>query len=1055
MYTLQVESPGWWAWLAVATTTTFRVLHPYGNVTVRRERIREHLYWYAYRKRHGRLAKAYLGKTSDLTLARLHAVARTLTEVPASAELPPPANVVAAQAPAVDLQALPDQIGPHVPHPSQDLLLHPPWLTTKVHLPALRSALVERPRLLQRLQAGLNGKLTLLTAPAGAGKTTLLLAWAAQLARPVAWVSLDAADNDLVRFLTYLIAALHQIQPDLAADAVALLHSPQPPPLEPVLTLILNALMAHPLPIVLMFDDYQLITATPIHQALAMLLTHLPPSVHLVIASRAAPPLPLARLRAARQLTELRAPDLVFTDAELTSFLTIVMRLQLPPEQIAALTTYTEGWVAGVQLAALALQDSEAALDRLAPLQGDHRFIRDYVVEEVVQQQPPAVQTFIQQTIFLEQLHAPLCAALLSDGRAPGSTIAEAQGMLETLERANLFLMPLDAGRRVYRYHHLFADALRSWIQETDPDWVAEFHCRAMVWYSQQGLLQEALSHAFAAGAMGQAAQLIEQLAQPLLLQGQVLTIQEWLARLPPLVVRARPRLCLILAWHAILRYDLAAAHAAIQDFEQAIEFGAAGVPAGRGSHGAPSVDAKISRFVLPEPATRGSTAELWGHYAALRAALARYQKNAAECIAQSQVALAALLPEHLLEHSILQHNLGFAYDQLGDIGAARQAFAAAGRLGQQANNSGTTVLALSQEARLQVLDGQLAQAAATYQQALALATTRGWQQLPVISYLSVGLGELCYEWNDLSAAQSHFADGLARGQQGGLPDTICSASAGLAFVYQAQGHADQARACLDAVAHWSVTDPWVAAAYAQLALLQDDLPAASRWAAACRDHVDDASPAFQLLGFPYLTLARITIAQGLPALIWGLLGRLRAAATMAGQTGALVHVLALQALACQGQGATTEALTYLGEAVQLAASAGYVRTFVDAGSTMALLLRELRRQYTHLHAGTGAVRAYLKQLCAACTAVAPAAGILGGRQQLAEPLSERELAVLRLLARGLSNQAIADALVVGVNTIRTHLQHIYRKLDVRTRTEAIARAQQLQLLNSAGEASL
>ena len=406
-------------------------------------------------------------------------------------------------------------------------------LATKLYIPPPRSKAVPRPRLVARLNEGLHRKLTLISAPAGFGKTTLVSEWVAGCERPVAWLSLDEGDNDLARFLAYLVAALQTITADMGKGLLAGLQSPQPPPIELILTTLLNEITTIPDHFVLVLDDYHVIDAQPVDHALTFLLEHLPPQMHLVIATREDPQLPLARLRARGQLTELRAADLRFTPSEAAEFLNQVMGLNLSADDIAALETRTEGWIAGLQMAALSMQGRSDTASFIQAFTGSHRFVLDYLVEEVLQRQPERVRSFLLQTAILDRLSGPLCDAVT--GREDG------RGMLDALERGNLFVVPLDDRRQWYRYHHLFADVLQARLMEEQPDQVSGLHRRASAWYEQNGLPSDAIRHALAAEDFERAADLIE-LAGPMVEESSLTaTWLGWVRALPDELVRIRP----------------------------------------------------------------------------------------------------------------------------------------------------------------------------------------------------------------------------------------------------------------------------------------------------------------------------------------------------------------------------------------------------------------------------------------------------------------------------------------------------------------------------------
>ena len=437
-------------------------------------------------------------------------------------------------------------------------------LATKLYIPPPRPKVVLRPRLVERLDEGLHHKLTLISAPAGFGKTTLVSEWVASCERATAWLSLDEGDNDLARFLAYLVAALQTIMADMGEGVLAVLQSPQPPPIESMLTALLNEITATPDDFILVLDDYHVMDAQPVDHALTFLLEHLPPQMHLVIATREDPQLPLARLRARGQLTELRAADLRFTPSEAAEFLNRVMGLNLSADDIAALETRTEGWITGLQMAALSMQGRSDTASFIQAFTGSHRFVLDYLVEEVLQRQPEHMRSFLLQTAVLDRLNGSLCDAVT--GREDG------RGMLETLERGNLFVIPLDDRRQWYRYHHLFADVLQTRLMEEWPDQVSALHRRASVWYEQNGLPSDAIRHALAAEDFERAADLIE-LAGPVVEESsQTATWLGWVRALPDELVRARPVLSVWYAYALLGRGEMEAAEARLTDAERWLE---------------------------------------------------------------------------------------------------------------------------------------------------------------------------------------------------------------------------------------------------------------------------------------------------------------------------------------------------------------------------------------------------------------------------------------------------------------------------------------------------
>jgi len=1059
--TVGVGSEAWRRWLDDARTTTFRFVHHAGSFTARKEqRQRGSSYWYAYRTRGGRLHKSYLGRPEDLTLPRLMEVAARLAGGPPEPIDEPAATRGDESLPRPPTPALGTELPPDTGPPPDALL------TTKLYMPPARPNWVRRPRLTDRLSAGLRGPLTLIVAPAGFGKTTLLGDWRAaspegghdNAARwPLAWLALDAGDNDLARFLRYVIAALRPLHAGLGASVLASLRSPQPPPVEILLTPLLNDLMTLPSDVILVLDDYHVVEAPAIHQAVAFLLDHLPPRVHLVLATRANPPLPLARLRARGGLTELRAADLRFTADEAAAFLTSAMGAPLSADDVAMLGARTEGWIAGLQLAALALQGRDPAhlADAIAALTGAHRYILDYLADEVFDQQPEEVRRFLLRTSVLDHLSGPLCDALAGDGGHTltmdgGHTLTmdEGQVMLERLEAANLFLVPLDDTRTWYRYHHLFGDFLRKRLRREQPALTPDLHRQACRWYEGQGLLAEAADHALAAHDHALAARLVERVSPTLLYQrGELATLRHWLERLPRDATRTHPRLSLDLAWASLLGGHVDAVAPRLQDAEQALD-----------TSDTPDTPDTLGIAAPPsaKPAESGSNAgnrALRGEIAAIRTELARLQGKSAAAIDLARQALADLPLDERRVRGATTAFLGSAYLSHGDAAAASLAYGEAVALSQ---TPATITLALFASGRLvlaQALHGQPHQAAATYRRTLDLAASHGMAAPPAIGAAQVGMGEALREWNDLDGADDLLRRGIThcRGANG-MAQMALEGSLTLARVLQSRGNPEDALAVLEqARAH--AHDHHVAQSAERLAVARarlwltatpGDVATARRWAdaraAAWQTDVDEPPDYVGLL--ERLTLARLREAQGrhaeAAALLRTLLGRTEAG----GLTGCVIEILALQARLALEQDHLAQAMIALIRALTLAEPEGYVRVFVDEGAPMVTLLRYARAR--------GVAPDYVDVLLAACGSgpwaqtTSPAASVA---RALIEPLSVRELEVLRLLAAGLSTPEIAAQLFITAGTTRIHLKHIYRKLDAHSRLQAVERARGLNLL--------
>src|SRR6266568_6095945 len=683
--------PAWFTWLDSVLSFTFEGQH--GQLTVRKE-FRQGIdgYWYAYHRTGPKLTKKYLGRTARLTLARLEETAALFS----SEEVSPPYEAATAgpsderrqsiQRPMEevtgDALAVGGRDSTTVPS-ARSGVPHDPLLSTKLHWPRPRSRLVSRAHLVERLQQGMEYALTLVSAPAGFGKTTLLAQWLDEGDTPVAWLSLEPQDNDPVRFLTYLIAALQAVDAHVGETILDLVRSPQSPSPETVVTLLTNELLRREVKeFALVLDDYHVITAEPLHHALTALVEHSPPQLHLVLATRADPPLPLARLRAHGQLIEVRSSDLRFSAQEASAFLRTIMAVDLSPEQIAALERRTEGWIAGLQLTALAMRGRADVSDFLAAFTGSHRFVLDYLSEEVLAQQPEEVQAFLLSTSILERLSGPLCEAVTK--QEGGRT------MLEALEHANLFVVALDDERGWYRYHHLFAEVLHRHLLQAEPTLPPVLHRRASAWYEQYDLPAEAVQHALAIPDVELAARLIEPIALAVAKQGQISTVLGWLNALPEALIRTRPFLCVYHASLLTFTNQLGAAEARLQDAERGTQMGM------------PAEQARtIQGWVL---ATRGDIALFSGdlpHAISLA-------HQACELLPEAEV----IPPVGTLVTTIR------AYLVSGDVTAATEhEFATAVALIRPSDNPFGAVSSIGLLARLHVLQGRLRQAAATYAQ--------------------------------------------------------------------------------------------------------------------------------------------------------------------------------------------------------------------------------------------------------------------------------------------------------------------------------------------------
>jgi LuxR family maltose regulon positive regulatory protein len=915
-------------------------------------------------------------------------------------------------------------------------------LRTKLYIPPLRPNLVSRPGLIERLDLGLQlgHKLSLISAPAGFGKTTLVAEWvhekdeggrfeearrssqlaaiscqprdSAQGRSKVAWLSIDEGDNDPTRFLIYLIAALQTVQGEIGQGVMAMLQSLQSPPAESILTAVVNEIAALPEAIILVLDDYHLVQgsevggSTSVDNALAFLLEHQPPQLHLVIATREDPNLPLARLRARGQLTEVRAVDLRFAAAEATEFYNQAMGLNLSTENIAALEKRTEGWIAGLQLAALALQkqvDSiggKSAAERIGAFSGSHRFVLDYLLAEVLEQQSENVRTFLFKTAVLDRLCGPLCDALtgLEDG----------QETLEYLEQSNLFIVPLDDERQWYRYHHLFADLLRWQLGHSDATLAgdaAELHSRASRWFEENGLAIEAFQHAAAANDIERAERLIDGDGVPLAFRGAVAPILKWLDSLSKAELDARPSLWVTYAM-AIL---LPGQHEEVEEKLQAAEAALEGRP----------LDAE--------------TRDIIGRIADIRGNMAVGQGQAETILTQSRRALEYLHPDNLAFRTSTTWQLGVAYEFQGDRAAASQAYAEAIAISRASGNTYIRILATVGLGSIQLGENRLYTAVETYQHAMKLV---GDLPIPIACYVYYCLARIAYEWDDLDDAQRHGEKSLQLARQHiDFNDFFVPCQVFLTRLKLALGDVAGATSALDEARQVLVL------------LRQGD------WATAAELANNYELPMAQ---------ARVHLAREDAASALALLAPLRRQMQARGWADELIKVMVLEAVAHRANGDDVEARQCLNDALALGEPGGMIRVFIDEGAPMAALLAGLRvAANSQISGENGSKRTYINELLAAYgnqkapqatgmaqpSALRTDSGRAASRQPLLEPLSDREIEVLQLIAEGLSNPEIAARLYLSPHTVKVHTRNIYGKLNVHSRTQAIACAQALGLL--------
>ena len=888
-----------------------------------------------------------------------------------------------------------------------------PLLGTKLYLPRPRPGLVPRPRVSERLDRGATSKLVLISAPAGFGKTTLLAGWSAKGSADgsVAWLSVDRSDNDPASFWAYVIAALRTVAPAIGADELELLASPQPPPIHLVLTTLLNDLGTTGNDIVLVLDDYHLIEAREIQEGMAFLLDHLPPQLHLVIAGRTDPALPIARLRARGELVEIRAADLRFTAAETAAYLNGTMGLQLTGQDVAALEERTEGWIAALQLAALSMQGRDDVAGFIAGFSGDDRYIVDYLAEEVLQRQPAEVRDFLLQTSLLSRLSGPLCDAVteMTGGRA----------RLEALDRGNLFVVPLDDRRDWYRYHHLFADVLRARLGDESPNAVVALHRRACDWYAANGELSEAIEHAIAGGHFERAADLAE-LAMPAMGRDrQEATMRGWLELLPDEVIQVRPVLSNGLAGVMLSTGVVDGVERRLRDAERWLE---------ETPHG------NSSMVVVDEEGFRRLPAGVAVH----RAGLALMTGDALATVAHARRALTMLEDDDDLLRGAATALIGLASWASGDLVAARVAYSKCLDSMQRAGHISDLLGCSIALADIRITLGDLRGAQRTYETGLALAAQTSGHALRGTADMYVGLSALQLERNDPTAARQFLLRSEELGEYAGLPQNRYRWRVAMAGVLAAEGDPDGAVTLLDDaelayVGDFSPNVRPVPATRARVWIRQGNVADALEWARDMGLSVQD-DPVY-LHEYEHLTLARALLARGDLDEATELLGRLLTAANAGLRTSTVIEILVLQSLVNGSRGDVPAALVSLERALTLAAPEGYVRMFVDEGPPVRSLLEAAGQ--------AGIAKEYVEHLLAACSA-----GATGTppQQGLIDPLSRRELDVLRLLGTDLGGPDIARELFVSLNTLRTHTKNIYAKLGVNDRRAAVRRSAELGL---------
>jgi LuxR family maltose regulon positive regulatory protein len=905
-------------------------------------------------------------------------------------------------------------------------------LTSKFYYPLPGLDLVQRPHILTSLEAGLKGKLTLVSAPAGFGKTTVVSEWIRGSGHPTAWLSLDKNDNDLSRFLIYLIAALQNIDSEIGVDVQAVLEESLSPNHEILLTRLIREMERLSEKSIIVLDDYHLIDSKPIHDDINFLIEYLPPSIHIVICGRTDPPLPIARLRVHGEVNEVRTSQLRFTESEVANFLNDRMGFDLSSDGIAALEARTEGWIASLKLAALSMQGRDNWPEFIAKFSGSHRYVIDYLVDEVMARQPKEVRTFLRRTSILERFCKPLSEYVVGE--------SQDLDIIDYLDRSNLFLIPLDDHREWYRYHHLFADFLSQRLRETERDIIPELYQRASQWYENEGLLDEAIQYAVAAGDLENATRLIDGIAADLLMQAESYKLLNYVEQLPSDLCQGYPMLCICYAWALLFMGRLEMVEPALTRAEASQK--------------------KASE--VPNP----------GYATTVRAYLANRQGDYLKSIKLTEQALEEMsqaTPDRfmLMFQGSAVIWMGVNHRNLGNLDEARQFFIEASEINQKAKNYFGALASFYQLADLALMHGQLHQALDLYRSGLKL--TQSWKDtrgkplgsLPAATELQLGLGTVLYHLNDLDGAAVHIqrsADLFELGENWARMHSYTM----LAYLKQAQGEFETSAELLRKVcaiednlairlSHTSFRP-----SHTKLAillsrvrpeythLLADASRRIQKLGVQANDAVDFTSPAGYPRELTYSDLASLLIAQDRAAEALPLLTRLLQAATTMERHGDEIRYLIMISLAQHALGNDQAALDTLRQALTLAEPQDYVRIFVDEGFPMAELLS--------LAIAHNIMSDYVRDLLAAfpkdvLNAVPTGKVLKPKTPTLNEPLSQREIEVLLLMAEGYKYKEIAARLVVSINTVRHHTRNIYGKLDANNRTQAIERAKELNLL--------
>jgi LuxR family maltose regulon positive regulatory protein len=894
-----------------------------------------------------------------------------------------------------------------------------PLLRTKLFIPPVQSIRVARPRLFEQINRGLDKSLILITAPAGYGKTTLVSSWLRETKISSTWLSLDEDDNDPIRFLQYFITALQKIVPTIQLDLLGVRQGKQPNPNISLLNLLINEISGQAAPFVLVMDDFHTLHSPPILEMFVHLLDHMPSQMHIILLSRADPALPLSRLRVHSQLIEIRVDQLRFTREEIARFLNEAIGLKLSSDDINALDARTEGWIAGLQLAAISMQRVKDVHRFISAFTGSHYYVMDYLAEEVLRLQPESVRLFLLQSSILDRMCGSLCDNVV-EAKPTGST--NGQAMLAALEQMNLFLVPLDSERRWYRYHHLFADVLNRQMEQLYPHLLPDLHRRASHWYEQNGFIFDAIHHSLAARDLERAAQLLDQHGCLLLMRGEVVNLLHWIEAVEP-HSQTYPWIAIQKAWALCLTGQLDRAEGPLQTAARLIS------------------DLKLTDDVRT----------MMGAVTAARAFRANMQGETPVSANLARQALDCLPIRSDLScslRSVATSILGDACWMEGDLNEAERAYTDAVSISQAAENIHMVIIANINLADILQEQGRLQRAFRIYSEAVKMANLPDGQISPLAEKAYAGLGRVAYEWNQLEEAAMYLRQCIELSQGWGSFESQAMGYVMLAGLEHARCNpekADEAMRMTEKLIRENSFTPWrsisLECALARLWIAQGNLDRAAdliQKSGLTVDNLpeDGGIPTRQQL--LYLTLLRLHLAQGDHDLALALSERLLQKSGRTNQLGRLIEILVLQALAFQGKKDLDQALAALKRAFSFAQPDRFTRTFLDEGEPMAKLLYQAKSRL----AGSSYPAELLSAMGNAFDTSLPPT------QLLIEPLTLRELEVFKLIEAGCSNQEIVAQLVISMPTVKRHISNIYAKLGANSRTQAVARGKELKFFN-------